>query len=225
MAVAESATPYPIDITVEPDYEGRNRLTVAFRIILAIPHLILVGGGPFAFSLGGFAFLGGDDNNLSGGLNSGVIGVVAFVCAIIAWFAILFASKHPQGLWDLCHFYMRWRVRAVAYTSLLRDNYPPFGDGDYPATYRCDMPSGERDKLSVGLRIIFAIPHLIVLWVLGIAWTVTTIIAWFAILFTGNYPRGLYDFGMGVFRWSVRVESYVLLMRDEYPPFSLDSQS
>jgi hypothetical protein len=223
MAIAEMSAEYPASVSVEPHYEDRNRLTVAFRIILAIPHLILVGGGPFALGFGSFAFTRGDwDANFGGGANTGVIGVVAFVCAVIAWFAILFASKHPKGLWDLTSFYMRWRVRAVAYTALFRDNYPPFGDADYPATYSCEQPSDDRNKLSVALRIFYLIPHIIVLFFLSIAWSITTIIAWFAILFTGNYPRGLYDFGIGVFRWSIRVETYALLMRDEYPPFSLD---
>jgi hypothetical protein len=67
------------------------------------------------------------------------------------------------------------------------------------------------------------IPHGIILFFLGIAWFVTTVVAWFAILFTGNYPAGLYDFGVKVWRWQVRVETYLLLMRDEYPPFSLEA--
>jgi uncharacterized protein DUF4389 len=71
------------------------------------------------------------------------------------------------------------------------------------------------------LRIIYAIPHLIVLVFLNIAWVLTSIVAWFAILFTGSYPRGLYDFAVGVLRWDLRVEAYLLLMRDEYPPFQL----
>jgi hypothetical protein len=62
----------------------------------------------------------------------------------------------------------------------------------------------------------------IAVWVLGIAWGITTVIAWFAILFTGRYPEGLYRFGVGVLQWNLRVEAYVLLLRDEYPPFSLE---
>jgi hypothetical protein len=222
MAVAEASAEYPAGLSIEPQYDDRNRLTVFFRIILAIPHLILVGGGPVAFSVGGFSFFREDGWQFSTWTGTGVIGLLAFVCAVISWFAILFASQHPKGLWDLCSFYMRWRVRAVAYTALFRDNYPPFGDADYPASYHCAEPPAERDKLSVGLRIFYVIPHAIVLWFLSFAWAITTIIAWFAILFTGSYPRGLYDFGLGVFRWGVRVESYVLLMRDEYPPFALN---
>ena len=224
MATAATATPeYPARLTIEPHYEGRNRLTTFFRIILAIPHLILVGGGPIAFGAGGGSFTWGDNSwGFEFGSNAGLIGLVAIVCAIISWFAILFTRNHPRGLWDLGRFYLRWRARAVAYTALLRDNYPPFGDTDYPVDFEIDGPPGDRDRLSVGLRIIFAIPHLIVLAVLSLAWVIVTVIAWFAILFTGNYPRGLYDFSVGVFRWDMRVWAYMLLLRDEYPPFSLD---
>ena len=77
-------------------------------------------------------------------------------------------------------------------------------------------------RLSVGLRLIYAIPQALVLLFLGIAWAIMVIIGWFAILFTGRYPEGLYTFGVGYLRWSLRVEAYVLLLRDEYPPFSLD---
>jgi hypothetical protein len=224
MTAAAAAASYPVVIEVEPDMGERNRLTVAFRIILAIPHLILVGGpGALAVSVP-FSWLGGNGPYFSFGGN-GVIGAVAFVCAFISWFAILFASKHPRGLWDLGAFYMRWWARSAAYVALLRDEYPPFGEsGDYPARFATEFPDdATRDKLSVGLRIFYLIPHAIVLFFLGIAWFVVSVIAWFAILFNGKYPASLVDFSVGVFRWQGRVAAYALLMRDEYPPFSLQA--
>jgi len=220
---------YPVEYDVEPQLTDRNRLTVAFRIILAIPHLLLVGGPGFALGLGfGFGGRGwrGDEGWDAGswwfGGSGGVIGVAAGVVAIIAWFAIVFTRKHPQGLWSFTRFYMGWRSRAVAYMALLRDEYPPFGDGEYPVRYEAEYPEGERDFWSVLLRIIYVIPHLIVLFFLSIAWFITAVIAWFAILFTGNYPEGLYKFAVGYLRWSLRVETYVYLMRDEYPPFRFE---
>ncbi|HEU0013848.1 MAG TPA: DUF4389 domain-containing protein [Longimicrobium sp.] len=84
------------------------------------------------------------------------------------------------------------------------------------------VPDAPRDRLTVGFRIILAIPHLLAVWVLGVAWGLATVIAWFAILFTGRYPAGLYGFAVGVLRWTTRVEAYLLLLHDDYPPFSLE---
>jgi hypothetical protein len=210
---------HPVDVHVEPQTRGRNRLTTAFRFFLAIPHLILV-GGPIAAAL--FWSVGSDNNgNYDWSFGGGALGAVAGLIAIIAWFAILFTGRYPNGLRDLSILYLRWRVRAVAYMTLLRDEYPPFGDGAYPATLDVAPVSAERDRLTVAFRMLLAVPHLIVIWALGIAWACTTIVAWFAILFTGDYPESLYGFGVGVLRWSTRVEAYVLLLHDEYPPFSL----
>lgn len=216
MAVANAAADYPVSINVPPQTEPRNKLTVAFRIILAIPHSILVGGGITVGAVLSYR------NEFGGLMNSGVLGAVAFVCAVISWFAILFANQHPEGLRNLGTFYMRWKVRATAYIMLFRDEYPPFGDADYPAELNITLVEFPRDKMSVALRIIYLIPHYFLLFFLGIAWFFTSIVAWFAILINGTYPEGLYNFGMGVFRWQTRVEAYGLLLVDQYPPFSLD---
>ena len=215
---ARYAEAHPVDIDVQPALTDRNRLTSAFRIFLALPHIILV-GGPIAFGLSYALHPEGDAHLEWGG--AGVLGAVAIVAAVIGWFAIVFGSRYPAGLWNLAAFYMRWRVRAVSYTALLRDEYPPFGDGAYPAMLRLDAPTEPRDRLTVAFRPFLALPHIVVLWVLGVAWGITSIVAWFVILFTGRYPESLYGFAVGVFRWSTRVEAYLLLLRDEYPPFSL----
>lgn len=209
---------HPVDVHVQPAIGDRNRLTTAFRIVLAFPHFLLVGGPIAAVLSWGWNVNEGSQLELGGG---GVLGAVAVVCAVIAWFAIVFGARHPRGLWRLAAFYLRWRVRAVAYAALLRDEYPPFGDGPYPVRLQLAPPERPRDRLTVAFRIFLAIPHIIAVWALGVAWCLTTIVAWFAILFTGAYPARLYDFGVGVLRWNTRVEAYLLLLRDEYPPFSL----
>lgn len=220
MATSLPATAvHPVDVRVEPALHGRNRLTTAFRLILAIPHLIIV-GGPAAAALWWTA--GPTVNGQSrDGFVGGVLGAVAAVVAFIAWFAILFTGRFPEGLWRLVAFYMRWRVRASAYTSLLRDEYPPFGDGEYPAVLELRRPDQPRNRLTVFFRLLLALPHLFVISILGAAWAIVSIIAWFAILFTGRYPAGLYEFSVGVLRWTTRVEAYLLLLHDDYPPFSL----
>jgi hypothetical protein len=212
---------HPVHVEIEPSLTHRNRLTTAFRLILAIPHLIIV-GGPLSIAL---AWSASDTRNTTGNAESsggGLLGAVAAVCAIIAWFAILFTGRHPQGLWKLCAFYLRWRVRAAAYSALFRDEYPPFGDAEYPARFEIDTSDRPRNRLTVAFRLILAIPHFIILGLLGIGWAITSVIAWFAILLTGSYPESLYRFGVGVLQWNIRVEAYVLLLHDEYPPFSLD---
>src|SRR5438093_2885567 len=159
---------YPVSFDVERQLTNRNRVTVGFRLILAIPHLLLAGGAGIGIGIGWSS-------------SGGVLGAVATVMAVIAWFALVFASTHPRGLWDSAAFYLRWRARSVPYVMLLRDEYPPFGEGPYPTTLVLDWPTGDRDRLSIGLRIFYVIPHFIVLVFLNIAWLFTSIVAWFAI--------------------------------------------
>ena len=206
--------PYPVSIGVEPLLTNRNRLTTAFRLILAIPHLFLVGGAGL-----GVAFRG--DNRTTAGGEGGLLGAVAIFLAIVSWFTIVFAGTHISGIRQFTAFYLRWRVRALAYVMLLEDVYPPFGDAPYPASIEIAEAVSSRDRVSVGLRLLLVIPHLIVLFFVILAWCLTTIAAWFIILFTGAFPPGLYEFSAGALRWRLRVEAYMLLMVDEYPPFSL----
>ena len=205
---------YPVRFTIEPETGPRNKMTVGFRWLLGFPHVVMVGGAMVAGA--------GLQEHVLGAGAWGVLGAAALFSMVICWFAILFDKGHPRGLFDLCLYYLRWRVRALAYTSMFRDEYPPFGEGPYAASVEVEYPEGPRSKASVGWRPITVIPHLIALFFLWIAWFVTSVIAWFAILFTGKYPEGLQTFGIGVMRWSVRVEAYALLMTDVYPPFSLE---
>lgn len=215
-------TIHPVDIDVTPVLIDRDRLTCAFRPILAIPHILLV-GGPAAFAITA-GWHPEDGRRIEWGAGTGVLGAVAAVIALIAWFAIVFGGQYPPGLRSLAVFYLRWRVRAVAYIALLRDEYPPFGDGAYPAGLILNPPTSPRNRLTVAFRLILAIPQMIVVGILSVAWGVSTIIAWVSILATGNFPASLYRFGVGMLRWTTRVEAYLLLLHDEYPPFSLESR-
>ena len=142
----------------------------------------------------------------------------------IAFFAILFTKKWPRGLFDFTVQIYRWTGNVYAYAFLLqRDEYPPFSGepGQYPLTLEVEY----REDLSrwlIFVKWLLAIPHYIVLAFLGLAASVAVLIAFFAILFTGRYPRGLFDFVVGTARWWVRVNAYAhWLMTDRYPPFSL----
>lgn len=206
--------PYPVSITIDRAIANRNRLTTAFRFFLAIPHLILVGGVSLGIAL--------RDSKTTIGGQGGLLGAVAFFLAIVSWFTILIAGNHIVGIRQFTLFYMRWRVRALAYFMLLQDPYPPFGDAPYPASIEVTDPAVPRDRFTVAVRLLLAIPHFIVLFFILVGWGITTIVAWFLILFTGSYPQGLYDFGVGALRWLLRLEAYLLLLIDEYPPFSLE---
>lgn len=194
---------------------GRNRLTTAFRIVLAIPHLILVGGVGLGLAVTGG---GRDKTSLSG--ETGLLGAAAWILAIVSWVTIVIGGEHINAIRRFTRFYLRWRVRSLAYLMLLEDPYPPFGDGAYPATVEIADPPLPRNRLTVGFRFILAIPQLIVLVLLMLAWWVSAVVAWVLILVGGAYPRGLYNFGVGSLQWLIRVEAYLLLLTDEYPPFS-----
>jgi hypothetical protein len=196
-------TSYPVSVTIEPQFESRNRLTAAFRLLLAIPHMILVG-------------------QLSGSVSQGLLGTVAYFLAIVSWFTLLIRGQHIKSIRDFSLFYLRWRARTLAYLGLFVDAYPPFGDDSYPVSLDVAEPVLPRDRATIAVRLLLVIPHLCVLFFLVLGWLVTTVIAWFAILFTGAYPPSLYPFGAGVMRWMLRVEAYLLLLVDEYPPFALD---
>ena len=206
---------YPVNITVQPLLKNRDRVTTFFRFLLSIPHLILVGGAAFGFGSGM------SRSGWSLGSGEGLLGAVAFFLAVISWFTIVIAGTHIVGIRQFTQFFLRWRTRAIAYLMLFEDAYPPFGDDEYPASIAIVDPAGPRDRVTVAFRIILAIPHFIVLAFVMLGWCLTTIIAWFAILFTGEYPQGLWDFGVGTMRWLLRVQAYMLLLVDEYPPFSL----
>jgi len=195
-----------VTVTLTPQFERRNRLTSALRPILALPHAILV--GPIYWW------------SRSGGV--GLLGAAAYVLAIVSWFSLLMTGDHPRGIREFSLYYLRWRTRALAYMALFVDTYPPFGDGPYPATVDVPDPAVPRDRATIAVRLLLALPHFVVLFFLLLGWLVTTVVAWFAILFTGAYPPSLYPFGAGVMRWTLRVEAYLLLLVDEYPPFSLE---
>ena len=153
-----------------------------------------------------------------------LLGVGLGVVTIFAWFAILITGSYPRGMWDFAMMVLRWSARVMAYYYLQRDEYPPFGDTDYPVLFQMEYP----EHVSRGLifvKWLLVIPHIIILYFLNAITSVVLFIAWFAILYTGKFPRSMFDFMTGVARWSHRVVVYELLLTDVYPPFSMDGGS
>ena len=204
-------TTYPV--LVDVDYPDRplNRLTSALRIFTIIPIAIVLG----TVSGQTWSWYGDDTGTTVAGA-----GGLLFAGPLLM---ILFRQKYPRWWFDWNLELTRFSTRVALYGALLDDRYP---STDERQSLRLDIPYPDaRTDLNRWLPLVkwfLAIPHYIVLVFLGIAAFVCIVIAWFAILFTGRYPRGLFDFVVGVGRWGVRVEAYAfLLATDRYPPFSL----
>ncbi len=208
---------YPIQYEVEYPDRPLNRVTTAFRILTIIPIAIVlatVSGGTWSFTTGNGA------TETTTTIVAGAGGVL-FAGPLLM---ILFRQKYPRWWFDWNLELTRFSSRVGLYAALLDDRYP---STDEHQSLRLDIPYPDaRTDLNRWLPLVkwfLAIPHYIALIFLGLAAVVCVVIAWFAILFTGRYPRGLFDFVVGVGRWSVRVTSYAfLLATDRYPPFSLN---
>ncbi len=197
---------YPLSLTVDYPDRKLNRLTSFFRFLWIIPIGVIAAlvtsgnGGDFYLWWGG-----------AGGF--------LFLPLLLM---ILFRKKYPRWWFDWNLHLARFLMRVAAYALLLRDEYP---STDEEQAIHLDFDYPDAQLLSRGLPIVkwlLAIPHWIILYFLYIAAFVCVVVAWFAILFTGRYPRALFEFVVGVNRWMLRVSAYALLLvTDEYPPFSL----
>lgn len=207
---APGPSAYPVRFNCEYP-EQLSRLSTAFRIVLMIPLAFMVA------ILSGSAGGGGDAARDGASFSLGVLGSLV----LAHWIVILLRKRPVNWIFDTIVHIERFAHRASTYFLLMRDTYPAF-EGDWYATYEVDKPETlERWKVFVW-KIITAIPHFLVLIALAFAVIAVTVIAWFAILFTGVYPRGMFGFVEGVIRWSARVFAYVMSLTDVYPPFSLE---
>lgn len=209
---AESGYPARLEI----DYpEHLDRLTTAFRLIWAIPILILLSVLSSTADQTVVTEAGERVTTSSGGIASGL-----FLATLLM---ILFRQRYPRWWFDFAREFTRFGARVSAYLALLTDQYPSTVE-EQAVHLEIDYPDVERDltRWMPLVKWFLAIPHYIVLFLLTIGAIIAIIIAWFAILFTGRYPRSLFDFVVGVGRWGLRVQAYAfLLVTDKYPPFSL----
>jgi len=209
--MAVTSTAYPVRLSIDYPDRDLNRLTTFFRIFTAIPIVIIIcllssaefgweesGGWVYRYAAAGLIFL-----------------------PIVLM--LLFRQKYPKWWFDWNVALTKFGARVAAYIDLLTDEYPST-DEDQVVHIEIPYPDA-KNELNRWLPLVkwlLAIPHYIILWFLWIAAIVCVVIAWFAILFTGRYPRGLFDFVVGVYRWSLRVAAYsFLLTTDLYPPFAL----
>lgn len=206
--------PYPARLTIDRP-EQLNRVTTAFRIILVIPIAIVIG----ILTSSGTATWETDDGEwvTTGGMS--ITGALFAVTLLM----IVFRQRYPRWWFDFALELARFSARVSAYLALLTDRYPSTVE-EQSVHLEIDYPDVERDlnRWMPLVKWFLAIPHFIILFFLWIGAFFAIVVAWFAILFTGRYPAGLFDYVVGVGRWSLRVYAYAfLLVTDRYPPFGL----
>ncbi len=203
---------YPVQFSVDYPERPLNRVTTLLRIFVAVPILIVLGsvdGGVWQWST----------SNGSDAVVAGAGGLLFFAPLLL----ILFRQNYPRWWFDWNRELQRFGNRVGVYLALMEDRYP---STDEHQSVRLDYPypdaAVELNRWLPLVKWLLAIPHYIVLFFLEIAALIAVIVAWFAILFTGRYPRELFQFVEGVIRWHNRVIAYALvLVTDEYPPFRL----
>jgi hypothetical protein len=157
-----------------------------------------------------------------------VLGGVSQVLILISFFTVLFTRKIPDGIYRFQAMYLRYSWRTLSYTMFMREPYPGFtfemelaDPGDDPARFSV-AEQGELNRWLPLVKWLLLVPHYIALVVVAIGALFVGLAAFFVVLFTGRWPEGMRNYMIGLARWSTRVNAYLYLMRDEYPPFSFD---
>ena len=204
---------YPVQFSVDYPDRPLDRLTTLFRVFMAIPISIVLGavaGGTWQWTYG----------STTAAVAAGAGGLLFFGPLLM----IVFRQKYPRWWFDWNLELQRFSNRVTAYLALMNDRYPSTTDHQsVHLDYAYPDAARELNQWLPLVKWFLAIPHYIVLFFLHIALFVVVIIAWFAILFTGHYPRGMFEFVEGVIRWDNRVIAYAfILVTDRYPPFRLN---
>lgn len=183
---------YPV--TYEADYlKDRNRLTAFFRLIVAIPWLIV----------------------------ATIYAIAGMVVVFIAWFAILFTGRFPQGMYNFVGGILRFTQRVNAFMYLQTDEWPPFGlseEPGYPVRIGFAPPAAKQSRLKTLFRIILLVPVMVMSYMFSLLVQGITVISWFTIVFRGYQPAAIHNALAFAMSWTTRASAYSMLMRDEYPP-------
>jgi hypothetical protein len=190
---SDTPTSHPIHLVVTDDLE-RSRLTVFFRLLLALPHLVWVA----------------------------IWGIAVFFAVIAAWFVGIFTGRVPDGIHDFIATWVRYATHVNAYFSLAADPFPDFGGAPgYPVDVDIAPPQ-KQSRLTIFFRGLLAIPAFIVLYLLGYVAQIVMFFAWFIALFTGRLPNGLRDVLAYWLRYGAQTYGYQLLLTQKYPSFADD---
>ena len=190
---------YPVSFEADPVLEDRNRLTTFFRGLLAIPWQIV----QYLYS------------------------IAASVAVLIAWFAIAFTGRYPEGLYNFNAGFLRMSTRVNGFYYLLTDAWPSFGGGedpDYPVRTLIGPPKEEYSRAKVFFRILLLIPVFILLYVMGFILGVVSFIAWVVLLFTARLPAGLYKPMRIAAAYNAKALAYYFLLTEEFPPFWVEEE-
>jgi hypothetical protein len=202
---------YPVQFSVDYPDRPLNRLSTAFRIFVVIPIAIVLG----AVSGEGLSAASSHSHGATT-IPLGAGGLL-FLGPLLM---ILFRKKYPRWWFDWNLELQRFANRVTVYLALMDDRYP--STDDHQSVHLDYRYPDDLNRWLPLVKWLLAIPHYVVLFFLNIVAFVVVIVVWFAILFTGSYPRGMFDFVEGVIRWNIRVTGYALtLVTDQYPPFRL----
>jgi hypothetical protein len=196
-AASTTTAPHPIRLVVNDDLQ-RTRLTVFFRLILAIPHFLW----------------------------ATLWGAVAVLAGLVNWFATLFTGRSPDGLHNFLATYLRYATHVRAYALLVADPFPGFTgkQGSYPIDLEVDPPQPQ-SRLTVFFRIFLAIPALLLTNIMSNLSQLLAVFSWFIALFTGRVPEGLRNFAALAMRFETQTYAYLMLLTDRYPSFNVGVQA
>ena len=182
-----------VHLRIDPPGGPQGRLVTFFRGLMVLPHYLCIL----------------------------VLEIGLLFAVVIGWFAVLFTGQYPPAMFNYVVGVTRWATRVQAYYFLVTDQYPPFSlddDPNYPVGVEVDYPARvERWRCIPGVLYLMAFPVLIVVYVMLIGAAICTVIAWFAIMFTGRYPQGFFDFVRQTMTWLLKIQLYILLINVRYP--------